>query len=231
MGDLTKRLSRSEFACRCGCGFDTVDHALPYILEEAADYFEDTIIRAVRVRIHINSGCRCPEYNREIGGSEKSQHTLGRAADFTLSIEKADGGYARGYMHALTYWREIVDQLTSLRSERQMAVILIAHSKVERVEDPLTTSYDRYSPRLHKHASALLGEWVDGIFFAHWKYHTRTEDTGFGRERSIAVPIGPAGDDRVLRTVGSPAWVAKNRFGLPAEIPLSWHAFSESLSG
>ena len=24
------------------------------------------------------------------------------------SIEKADGGYARGYMHALTYWREIV---------------------------------------------------------------------------------------------------------------------------
>jgi hypothetical protein len=147
------------------------------------------------------------------------------------SIEKADGGYARGYMHALTYWREIVDQLTSLRSERQMAVILIAHSKVERVEDPLTTSYDRYSPRLHKHASALLGEWVDGIFFAHWKYHTRTEDTGFGRERSIAVPIGPAGDDRVLRTVGSPAWIAKNRFGLPAEIPLSWHAFSESLSG
>ena len=91
MGDLTKRLSRSEFACRCGCGYNTVDHALPYLLEEAADYFEDTIIRAVRVRIHINSGCRCPEYNREIGGSEKSQHMLGRAADFTLSIEKADG--------------------------------------------------------------------------------------------------------------------------------------------
>ena len=72
-----------------------------------------------------------------------------------------------------------------------MAVILIAHSKVERVEDPLTPSYDRYSPRLHKHASALLGEWVDAILFAHWKYRTRSEDAGFGRERSIAIPSVP----------------------------------------
>jgi len=146
------------------------------------------------------------------------------------SVEKADGGYARGYMHALTYWREFVEQLNRLRNDRQMAVVLIAHSKVERVEDPLTPSYDRYSPRLHKHASALLGEWVDGILFAHWKYRTRSEDTGFGRERSIAIPIGANGEDRVLRTVGSPAWVAKNRFSLPPEIPLAWDSFAEGLA-
>jgi hypothetical protein len=145
------------------------------------------------------------------------------------SIEKADGGYARGYMHALTYWREIVTSLTELRNKHNMAVILIAHSKVEKVEDPLTPSYDRYSPRLHKHAGALLGEWVDAILFAHWKYRTRSEDAGFGRERSIAVPIGANGEDRVLRTVGSPAWVAKNRFNLAPEIPLSWHAFAQGL--
>lgn len=145
------------------------------------------------------------------------------------SIEKADGGYARGYMHALTYWREIVTSLTELRNKHNMAVILIAHSKVEKVDDPLTPSYDRYSPRLHKHAGALLGEWVDAILFAHWKYRTRSEDAGFGRERSIAVPIGANGEDRVLRTVGSPAWVAKNRFNLAPEIALSWHAFAQGL--
>jgi hypothetical protein len=147
------------------------------------------------------------------------------------SIEKADGGYARGYMHALTYWRELVTVLTELRNRRNMAVILIAHSKVERVEDPLTPSYDRYSPRLHKHAGALLGEWVDAILFAHWKYRTKSEDAGFGRERSIAVAIGANGEDRVLRTVGSPAWVAKNRFGLAPEIPLAWDSFAEGLMG
>ena len=146
------------------------------------------------------------------------------------SIEKADGGYARGYMHALTYWREVIDQLSGLRNQRNMAVVLIAHSKVERVDDPLTPAYDRYSPRLHKHAAALIGEWVDGILFAHWKYRTRSEDAGFGRQRTIAVPIGANGEDRVIRAVGSPAWVAKNRFGLPAELPLAWDAFEQGLT-
>ena len=146
------------------------------------------------------------------------------------NIEKADGGFSRGYNHALTYWRELLDALSYLRNERSLGVILIAHSKIERVEDPLTPAYDRYSPRLHKHASALVGEWVDATLFAHWKYRTQREDTGFGRERAIAIPIGANGDDRVLRTVGCPAWVAKNRYSLPAEIPLQFEAFAESLA-
>ena len=73
-------------------------------------------------------------------------------------IEKADGGYARGYMHAVDYWREIVNQLNILRSSRGMVVLLIAHAKIERFEDPEASAYDRYSPRLHKHAGALVTE-------------------------------------------------------------------------
>lgn len=52
------------------------------------------------------------------------------------SIEKVDGGYAKGYTHALTYWREIIDHLGALRHDRDMVVLMIAHSKVERFEDP-----------------------------------------------------------------------------------------------
>src|SRR5205823_214490 len=44
------------------------------------------------------------------------------------SIEKVDGGYAKGYTHALTYWREILSQLNALRLSRGMVVILIAHA-------------------------------------------------------------------------------------------------------
>ncbi|MBL7215955.1 MAG: hypothetical protein ISS71_09785, partial [Phycisphaerae bacterium] len=43
-----------------------------------------------------------------------------------------------------------------LHEQRGMAVILIAHAKIERFEDPESSAYDRYSPRLHKHACALL---------------------------------------------------------------------------
>lgn len=100
------------------------------------------------------------------------------------SIEKADGGYARGYIHALTYWREIIDRLNALRNNRAMAVILIAHAKVERFEDPESAPYDRYSPRLNKHACALITEWVDTVLFATRKIRTESSDAGFGRKRT-----------------------------------------------
>ena len=32
------------------------------------------------------------------------------------SIEKADGGYAKGYTHALTQWREVLNGLDALRN-------------------------------------------------------------------------------------------------------------------
>ena len=52
------------------------------------------------------------------------------------SIEKADGGYGKGYTHALTHWRKVVNLLQELRDKRGMVVILVAHAKVERFEDP-----------------------------------------------------------------------------------------------
>jgi len=138
------------------------------------------------------------------------------------NIEKADGGYQRGYVHALTYWRKIIDALQHLRLTKNMAVILIAHAKVEKFDDPESAAYDRYSPRLHKQAAALICEWCDAVLFATRKFRTQTEERGFGRERTIAVGVGGAGGERILRTLGSPACVAKNRFSLPPEIPLSW---------
>ena len=146
------------------------------------------------------------------------------------SIEKVDGGYARGYTHALTYWREIIDQLNVLRSGRGMVVVMIAHSKVERFEDPESSPYDRYSPRLNKHAAALVSEWSDAVLFATRKIRTQSEDAGFNRKRTIAHAIGKDGGERILRCVGGPTCVAKNRYGITDELPLSWAAFIHALS-
>lgn len=145
------------------------------------------------------------------------------------SIEKVDGGYARGYTHALTHWRSILNDLDQLRNRRGMCVILLAHAKVEKFEDPEHAAYDRYSPRLHKHATALITEWADAVLFATRKIITKTEDGGFGRDRTIAAGLGKDGGERVLRTVGSPACVAKNRYDLPAELQLSWPALMQAL--
>jgi len=146
------------------------------------------------------------------------------------SIEKADGGYAKGYTHALTYWRQIIDLLGALRAEKGMVVLLIAHAKVEKFADPETSAYDRYSPRLHKHAAALVCEWSDAVLFATRKFRTQTEDAGFNRKRTIANAFGKGGGDRILRCVGGPSCIAKNRYGLVEELPLSWAAFMAALS-
>ena len=146
------------------------------------------------------------------------------------SIERADGGFAKGYTHALTQWREVLSGLDALRAERGMCVILLAHAKTETFADPESVAYDRYSPRLHKHANALVTEWADAVLFATRKFRTESEDAGFNRTRSIAVALGADGGERILRCVGSPACVAKNRYDLPAELPLSWSALMTAMT-
>lgn len=151
--------------------------------------------------------------------------------DFQVkNIEKADGGYARGYQHALGYWRDLVEQLSALRDERGMAIILLAHSKIEKFEDPESQPYDRYSPRLHKHACALVCEWCDAVLFATRRIRTQTDEAGFNKKRTIAQPIGGAGGERIIRPVGGPACIAKNRFGITGELPLSWAALVNAMT-
>ena len=111
------------------------------------------------------------------------------------SIEKVDGGYARGYMHALSLWREVLDHLNVLRAAG-MVIVLIAHSKVERFEDPESSPYDRYSPRLHKHAAALVKEWCDAVLFATRKMRTQSRTPG-----SIANAVSPMRSARTVATV------------------------------
>ncbi len=76
MSRISEHFHRTEFACNCGCGFDTVDTDTLSILEAVRTHFGKPVI--------INSGCRCPEYNRHVGGATSSQHTLGRAADIRV---------------------------------------------------------------------------------------------------------------------------------------------------
>ena len=139
------------------------------------------------------------------------------------SIEKAAGGYGSGYGIALAYWRDVIKLLNEIRNKRGMAVILVAHAKVERFEDPEHPTYDRYQPRLHKTANALVCEWADAVLFAKRRMRI---DSVTGR----AAPVGADGGERILCTNGSPAFNAKNRYSLPSEMALSWTAFLDGMN-
>ena len=139
------------------------------------------------------------------------------------SIE--DIGYAKGYVFALTQWRDFLNGLTALRNERGMTSVLIAHAKIEKFENPETETYDRYVPRLHKLVSAVVQEWCDEILFATYRVHVKQTDEGFNRKRTQGIGTG----ERIIRTTERPAHVAKNRLDLPEELPLDWKEYINHL--
>ena len=82
MGDLSEHFDSSEFACQCGCGFNTVSPELVYLLEQIRQEYNKPMI--------ITSGCRCADHNAAVGGVSNSAHTRGTAADI-----KVEGGLDR----------------------------------------------------------------------------------------------------------------------------------------
>lgn len=141
------------------------------------------------------------------------------------SIE--DIPYQKGYTYALTRWHEVLEGLNALRSQRDMQVILIAHARIERFENPETDTYDRYVPRLHKLASFLVQEWCDEVLFATYKVYTRKAGEHFGQEKHKGVGSG----ERIIRTTERPAHVAKNRLNMPDEIPLDYRVYAAFVRG
>lgn len=127
-----------------------------------------------------------------------------------------DIGYAKGHTFALDYWKPLKDALDWFRTERGLTIALIAHAAVARFENPDTEAYDRYTPRIHKHAASLFVEWADEVLFATYKMYTVETSQGFNKKRTRAVGQG----ERVLKTTERPSHIAKNRLGMPDELPL-----------
>lgn len=142
------------------------------------------------------------------------------------SIEKADGGFGKGYIAALKYWKQILDLLDEINAKRGMLVILTAHVGVQPVKDPENQPYDRTSPDLNRLASGLITKWADCVFQAKQQFRVQklTDD------KAIATAVGSEGGERVIRTIGSVAVIAKNRYGLPEYLPLDFDAFLNAIN-
>lgn len=128
------------------------------------------------------------------------------------SIEQP--GYGKGYVEADAWWIDLLKGLDWLRRERQMITVLLAHSTIESVSDPRVPSYTSYQLRLHKRARGLIQDEMDVIGFLSTDVVTHTEQLGFNKTRTR----GEGGAQRWLHLEGRPAFVAKNRYNMPAKI-------------
>jgi hypothetical protein len=110
-----------------------------------------------------------------------------------------------------------------------MNVILVAHTKMEKVEDPSGSSYDQYAPRLDRRINGLLREWVDVIGFATHSIVKTEEKEGFGKRTVAKAVKDKDGNNRVLFLESSPTSVAKIRYSLPEKMPLDGEVFFTKL--
>ncbi len=141
------------------------------------------------------------------------------------SIEKLD--YGKGYVEADRWWRHIQGGLDSLRLNRGMQIVLIAHSEIKTFSPPDNEKYDRYQPKLHKRAFALWQEWSDNVLFVNYRAILRSRDPQGKQFRA------EGSGDRIVYTAERPAFLAKNRWGLPNEISVgsdrSWKPLHDAL--
>jgi hypothetical protein len=126
------------------------------------------------------------------------------------SIEKAFGGYSKGYVAAGETVGKILDALSALIPSRKMPVVL-GQCDVKNVTDP-EGEFTMFVPRANKHLTNRVVEWSDLVLFAT-------------REQSSATGSG----NRIMLTTPTKRAIAKSRLMLPERIDLSFAPLAAAL--
>lgn len=130
-----------------------------------------------------------------------------------------DFGYGNGYVYTKEEFGRFLNKLSEL-VERGTNVVLTAHAQIRKFEQPDELgAYDRWELKLGKKTSSqtspLVKEWADMLLFANYKTYSVVADDKGKKHKA-------QGGARVMYTAHHPCWDAKNRYGLPEEVPFEY---------
>lgn len=133
-----------------------------------------------------------------------------------------DFGYGNGYVYAKEEMGRFLNKLQDL-IEIGINVVLTAHAQIRKFELPDEMgSYDKYELKLGKKTSSqtapLVKEWADMVLFCNYKTYLISQEKSTKKKAQ--------GNQRVMYTEHNPAWDAKNRHGLPSELPLDYNSIA-----
>ena len=138
------------------------------------------------------------------------------------SIE--DFGYGKGYAYLQEEFGRLLNALEDVVSAG-MNVVVTAHAKMRKFEQPDEMgAYDRWEMKLTKQLAPLIKEWADMVLFANYKIYVVATDKEGKKHKA-------QGGKRVLHTSHHPCWDAKNRHGLPDELPLEYAQIAHCIDG
>jgi len=130
-----------------------------------------------------------------------------KPSDVTNTIGSSHGGYykAREVVENIVY-RDLLPLLNRI-SSRGVAIILLAHAANVKMTSPEGFDFRMAAPDLPEWILPTFIEWSDAVLYA-----------------------SHSGDQRTLLTTGTNVIMAKNRYSLPTELPLSWQALTTEMS-
>lgn len=133
-----------------------------------------------------------------------------------------DMGYGKGYVYLAEEFGRLLNLLEEVVG-RGIHVVLTAHAMMRKFEQPDELgAYDRWELKLQKKTAALVKEWADVLLFANYKTQSVATD-------NMGKKFKPQGGKRVVYTSHHPCWDAKNRLGMPEELPLDFDAIAPYL--
>jgi hypothetical protein len=165
-------------------------------------------------RVEINSWAELNTALKEVASTDYQTVVIDSAdwaerlcvEDLLASTKKTsieDFGYGKGWVQVAERMSRMLTALDSLIANGKH-VVLLAHSKVQRVEPP----------DLSKQSSPLVKEWADELWF--FRFKTKVVESENGKAK------GTGGKQRIILTTHSAAYDAKTRSGLAEELPMEW---------
>lgn len=125
-----------------------------------------------------------------------------------------DPGYGKGYTYCAEKFGEFLNLLGDV-AENGVHVVMTAHAQMRKVELPEEMgAYDHWEMKTSKKTAPMIREWADAVFFANYK--TRVIEVDKKKKAQ--------GGQRVMYTSHTPFWDAKNRYGLPDELPFDYNS-------
>lgn len=129
-----------------------------------------------------------------------------------------DAGYGKGYQYSAEEFGKLLNLLSDV-TEKGIHIVMTAHAWLRKIELPDEMgAYDHWEMKTSKKVAPMIREWADMVLFANYKTIVVNVD-GQGAQKGKNKAQGGA---RVMYTAHHPCWDAKNRYGLPDEMPFDY---------
>lgn len=138
------------------------------------------------------------------------------------SIE--DYGYGKGFLVVEEEFLKLLHALDVMQYKRGLHVVILMHSIVRTVKNPMGPDYDRWEPKCHARVTAKITEWAENVLFLYHRSLAGKLDEDIERHKSNPERAKVKGilgtSQRIVGAAHCAMYDAKNRVRMPHESEL-----------